>query len=326
VVTSSSPTGVAILGGSGFVGRHVARQLLQSDPSTRVRIVGRTEPHPPLDPAPGERLEFVRAELTDPGPFPAILDGMDAVVHLASTTVPETSMEDIRYDLASNASITINLAEALKGCPVRRVVFASSGGTVYGLPQSVPIPETHPLLPISAYGVSKVVSEHYLRILLPVASPECRVVVLRLANVYGEGQIATKAQGVVAAFFERIVRNQPLEIWGDGQQQRDFVHVEDVARAIGRALDADVDPFAVFNIGSGRALSLFDLIGEMRAVVGRDLRHEFNRTGGGHRVDVNLLDIRSARDGLGWSPRIGIAEGLARTWQWTRRRAGQTES
>lgn len=306
---------VVVLGGTGFVGRHVAALLLQDD-DTRVRLVGRSEPNPPLEGLDSERVEVAQADLTRPDAFGPVLEGMDSVVHLASTTVPETSMEDVRYDLASNASITINLAEALEGSTVERVVFASSGGTVYGLPQAVPIPEGHPLLPISAYGVSKLVSEHYLRMLVPVAHPACQVVVLRLANVYGQGQLPTRSQGVVPAFFQKVLKGQPLEIWGSGQQKRDFVHVEDTARAVVRSLAAEVDRFSVFNVGSGRALSLFDLIGEMKAVVGQDIPYEFNRTGGGHRVDVNLLDIRHAETHLGWTPEVGIAQGLRRTWEW----------
>ncbi len=144
--------------------------------------------------------------------------------------------------------------------------------------------------------------------------------ILRLANVYGEGQQPRKSRGVISAFFKQALDDAPLEIWGSGRQQRDFVYVEDVARAVACALEAEVAPYAVFNIGSGRAVSIFDVMGEMEAIVGRKLDHDFNPEGGGHRVDVNLLCIRAAQTGLGWSPTVDLKEGLQRTWSWMRTR------
>lgn len=306
------PGNVVILGGTGFVGRHVVRRLLPLVEG-RIRVVGRSEPPP--EAVESGRVEYVRADLTQPSTVRKVLEGMDTVIHLASTTVPETSMQDVRYDLATNVPMTIDIAESLRNSGARRLVFASSGGTVYGIPRSVPITEDHPLMPVSAYGMSKLASEHYLRILAPES---CRVVILRFANVYGEGQLPRKSQGVVAAFFHRALEGAPLEVWGTGRQQRDFVHADDVARAVTAGLDADVDRYSIFNIGSGRAVSLLDLIAEMSAVVGRDLPREFNPAGGGHRVDVNLLCLEAARKTLGWSPAIDLGEGLRRTWEWTK--------
>ena len=179
------------------------------------------------------------------------------MLHLVSTTLPKSSNDDPLYDAQSNILATLELLNSMVEERVRRIVFISSGGTVYGPPQYLPVDEKHPTEPLVSYGVTKLAIEKYLVMYRHLHGIE--PVILRVANPYGERQRVETAQGAVAVFLDRALRDQPIEIWGDGTVSRDYLHVSDVAEAFALALVYS-GPHTVFNVSSGRGTSLLELL------------------------------------------------------------------
>jgi len=240
--------------------------------------------------------------------------GQDAIVHMACTVIPKTSNDDPYFDVMSNVGGTIRLLDAAVANNVGRFVFISSGGTVYGRPETLPIPETHPTNPDCSYGIAKLTVEKYLR--LYHALKGLSTCSLRLANPYGEHQRYHAAQGAVAVFCYKALRGEPVEIWGDGSVRRDFLYVGDAVRAIDRAL-ATPEAVGEINIGCGVAVSLNELIGEIERRLGVTVLRAC-RPSRPFDVPQNVLDIAKARRILGWEPSVGLAEGIARTIKWIR--------
>jgi UDP-glucose 4-epimerase len=282
-----------VLGGKGFIGSHLARAL-----GAEAKVFDK--PQDFLD----------RAQLE------AALAGVETVYHLISTTVPKSSNDDPVADLEANVVGTLRLLELCRRRRVRKLVFISSGGTVYGVPRATPIAESHPTEPICAYGIHKLAIEKYLH--LEQVLHGLDYCVLRVANAYGEGQRTDTAQGAVAAFLERALQGRPIQIWGDGSVVRDYVYVGDIVEALLKAA-AHRGERRVFNIGSGAGVSLNQLAREIGAVAGRPLEVQY-AAARGFDVPVNILDAGAARGELGWRASTPLSEGLRRTYEWMRRK------
>ena len=296
-----------VLGGAGFIGSHLAEALLQA--GHRVRIFDR--PHLDRLPAFLQRGEFevFTGDFLNPRTLSPALEGSEIVFHLVSTTLPKTSNDNPMYDVESNVMGTLRLLELCRQQGVRKVVFASSGGTVYGVPRSVPIDESHPTDPICSYGIHKLAIEKYLQLNHRVHGLDYCVV--RPANLYGPRQRLDIAQGAVAVFLDRALRGKPIQVWGDGSVVRDYLYVGDAAEALLKAAAFEGEP-KLFNIGSGAGTSLTQLIKEIEALLGRAVPVEYTAA---RSLDVpaNVLDASLARRHLGWAPRTSLAEGLRRT-------------
>lgn len=299
-----------ILGGSGFIGSSICDRYLRLGHQIRVFERPRVEPYRTF--GNDEPVEWVTGDFSNTHDVRAALDGIDAVVHLIGTTLPKTSNDDPIYDVRSNLVATLQLLDAMQAENIRKILFISSGGTVYGNPQSLPISENHPTNPLTSYGITKLAIEKYL--LLYKNLRGLKPVVLRVANPYGERQRIETAQGVVAAFLCRVMSGAPIEIWGDGSVTRDYLHVSDVAEAFALALEYD-GPESVFNIGSGSGVSLNELVRTLGELLGRKIEVQY-KPGRTFDVPVNVLDISLARDALGWSPAIQLGNGLERTISW----------
>ena len=284
-----------VLGGGGFIGSHLAEGLVHA--GHEVRLFDR--PQDFLDPA-----DLARA-----------LPGTEVAFHLISTTVPKNSNDDPVRDIESNVLGTLRLLELCRSHKVRKIVFVSSGGTVYGIPAGTPIGEAHPTQPISSYGIHKLTIEKYLHLNWVLHGLD--YCVLRIANAYGERQRTDLAQGAVAVFLERALRGEAIQIWGDGSVVRDYVYVGDIVQAFLKALAYDGGQ-KTFNIGSGVGVSLNQLLEEIGALVGRPLAVEY-APARGFDVPANILDCSLARRLLGWQARTRLAEGLRRTYEWMRR-------
>ena len=296
-----------VLGGAGFIGSHLAEALLQA--GHRVRIFDR--PHLDRLPAFLQRGEFevFTGDFLNPRTLSPALEGSEIVFHLVSTTLPKTSNDNPMYDVESNVMGTLRLLELCRQQGVRKVVFASSGGTVYGVPRSVPIDESHPTDPICSYGIHKLAIEKYLQLNHRIHGLDYCVV--RPANLYGPRQRLDIAQGAVAVFLDRALRGKPIQVWGDGSVVRDYLYVGDAAEALLKAAAFEGEP-RIFNIGSGAGTSLRQLIQEIEALLGRAVPVEYAAA---RSLDVpaNVLDASLARHHLGWAPRTSLAEGLRRT-------------
>ena len=296
-----------ILGGGGFIGAALADQLLTE--GWVVRIFDRSGVRPFRSFEPHERIEWIEGDFGDLAAVRAALRGVDAVVHLISTTLPRQSNEAPVADVQSNVLGSLQLLQEMVTQGIRRIVFASSGGTVYGRPMQLPIQEDHPTQPEVSYGISKLMIEKYLYLFSQLHG--IRPISLRIANPYGGRQRIDTAQGAVAVFLHRALRNQTVEIWGDGSVVRDYLHVDDVASALSAALRYD-GRHQVINIGAGRGLSLNALLDEIEALLNRKVARHF-LPGRGFDVPVSVLDISLARAELGWSPCISLTDGLRLT-------------
>lgn len=301
-----------VLGGAGFIGRHLCRALTVA--GHRV-----TACDLPSSDATGwpliDGVNWLACDLADTASLAAPLAGADAIFHLVSTTIPKTSNDDPHADLQGNVAATLRLLDAAVRLPrPPRVVFVSSGGTVYGVPRTVPIPEDHPTDPLCAYGVGKLAIEKYLALYGHLHGLDYRI--LRTANPYGPGQIPGRGQGVIPVFLFRALRGEPLEIWGDGSVVRDYFHVDDLCAALLAALGYR-GAERIFNIGSGRGCSLNELIAAIGRLLGRDVACRY-LPGRSCDVPVNVLDISRAATHLGWSPRVSLEDGLATLLPWLR--------
>jgi len=257
-------------------------------------------------------IEFIEGDFLDAADVDRALQDVDFVFHLVGTTLPATSNTNPVFDVESNVLATIRLLQASVRHGVKRVVFPSSGGTVYGIPLKIPIQESHPTDPICSYGITKLTIEKYLQLFRQLHGLDYTI--LRIANPYGKYQKLTAQQGVVGVFLARIKEGKPITIWGDGSVTRDYVYVEDVADAFVRALWQD-SPYRIFNIGTGVGTSLRDLLARMEQVTGIRPQVEYAAA---RQFDVliNVLDSTRAQKYMNWRIETDLDTGLRKTWVW----------
>lgn len=296
-----------VLGGGGFIGSHLVTALLAQGAQVRVleRPYRERSPVLPAHPA----LQWQEGDFGNAQDLHRALDGVDVVFHLVSTTQPQSSNDDPSFDVSSNLLATLNLLEQLRAQKQTRLVFISSGGTVYGRPQQTPIPESHPTEPTCSYGIVKLTIEKYLALYQLLHGLEYRV--LRLANPYGPGQEANRAQGVIGTFLSRVVHDEPIEVWGDGSVVRDYLYISDTISALLQAASHQGTE-RVFNIGSGNGHSIREIIAAVEQVSGKKARASYTAARK-FDVPVSVLDIERARKELGWQPKVNLSEGLRLT-------------
>ena len=305
---------ICVTGGAGFIGSHVAEAFLNA--GRRVLIVddlsgGRRENVPAgaelhvLDIRSREAAELVRDS------------GIEILVHHAAQMDVRRSVEDPVFDAGVNVLGSLNLAEAARRGGVRQILFASTGGAIYGEQDYFPADESHPARPLSPYGVSKLAFERYLYVYFTAYGLDATC--LRYANVYGERQNPHGEAGVVAIFLNRLLSGEAPTINGDGRQTRDYVHVSDVVRA--NLAAAGRPGFHVYNVGTGVETSVVDLYKELARAVGNDLppKHGPAKPGEQQRSSVDAGLIRRE---LGLPEPLPLREGLARTAAWFRDRVG----
>ena len=296
-----------MLGGLGFLGSAVGRELIGRGYPVRIYDQGDFQPqrHAGLEPA-----ELIKGDFLDSETLAPALADCDYVFHLVGTTLPRSAADNPTYDLETNVLGTLRLLELLRHQPPRRLLFSSSGGTVYGSAQILPIPEHHPTEPRTPYGVTKLMVEKYLKVYQYLHGIPFRV--YRFSNPYGPGQ-RQREQGVITTFLRRMRDRQTLQIWGDGSVVRDYLYSEDLARAVADSFELPAAQDA-FNCGSGQGVSLRELVALMEMVTGRTPKVEFSP---GRPIDVpaNVLDITALTNLCSWTPTVSLPEGIQRTWQ-----------
>lgn len=300
---------ILITGGCGFVGTNLVSRL-EGMGGRRIRVfdnerLGKRE-HLGAD----FEGEFIKGDIRDREAVDKALDGMDAVVHLAADTRVMDSIEDPAFNFEVNVLGTMNILEGMRAKGVKRLVNASTGGAIIG-EADPPVHEGMPANPLSPYGASKLAVEGYCSAY--AASYGLEIASLRFSNLYGPRSFHKGS--VVAAFFKRILKGEPLTVYGDGSQIRDFVFVGDVCDGIVRAIDGGAS--GVFQLGSGEPLSVSQLIEEIRAVVAptpMQVDYEDFRAG---EVLATWCDINKAKRALGYyqSP-TDLRSGLEETWAW----------
>ncbi len=296
-----------LLGGGGFIGSHICDRLLKDGQEVRVferqGCPRRNLLHLDSD------IEWIEGDFTDPACLRKAVKGIDVIFHLISTTVPGNSNDNPVSDISSNVIPTLNLLDMAVQAGVRKVIFFSSGGTVYGIPHNVPITEEHPTNPTSSYGIHKLMIEKYLALYFQLYGLDYSI--LRTSNPYGENQNPKWYQGAIAVFIYKALKGETVEIWGDGSVVRDYIYVGDVVDAAIKASKC-LHNEKIINIGSGTGLSLNDVLTEIETITGQsiDVRYSESRS---FDVPVNILDISRAKRILDWYPRVKFTEGLKKT-------------
>jgi UDP-glucose 4-epimerase len=298
---------ILVTGGAGFIGSHVVDAYIAAGHEVACVDNFSTGNEANLNPA----AEVHRLDLRDqPGIEKAVASFRPEIVnhHAAQSEVPK-SVADPTYDAQVNIIGGLNLLKACVDNHVKKVIFISTGGALYGEPDVVPADEDHPVRPLSPYGTSKFSFEQYLGTFKRTFGLEFTV--LRYANIYGARQDFAAEEGrVVAIFASRMLAGKPVTIDGDGEQSRDMLHVGDAAAANLAALERGAG--GVFHISTGEPVSINDLYRKLALLTGYNLppNHGPRRKGDVYRIG---LDNTRARTGLGWQPQVGLEEGLSLT-------------
>jgi UDP-glucose 4-epimerase len=307
-----------VTGGAGFIGSNICRALIAEGHEVRVldNLSGGTRRN--LE---GLNLQFTVGDIRDNRTVREAIVGCDVVFHLAASVGNKRSIDNPLQDTEINALGTMNILEAMRDFRVPKIVVSSSAG-IYGELRSIPIHESHPIDPMTPYGASKLYTEKMALAFAQTFGFEA--ICLRYFNVYGPNQRFDAYGNVIPIFAFRALAGEPMHIFGDGRQTRDFVHVGDVVRAntMG-AMSNGVS--GAFNIASGTRISILDLAKAVNTFVERPVPLTFGAPRPGDVAD-SLADISAAHAGIGYSPTIDFAEGLESYMAWARNEAYMTGS
>lgn len=294
---------ILVFGGAGFIGKHLCSRLAFL--GHRVRVFNRPSLSGNWPDIAG--VEWLPGDFTNPEETASVLDGAEVVFHLVSTTLPKSSNDSPVVDLKDNVVSTLHLLDRVVKMKKRpKIVFISSGGTIYGIPRQIPIPEIHPIDPICAYGVGKLSIEKYLSLYRYLHGLEYRI--LRIANPYGENQSVFSGQGAISVFLKKAFQEETIEIWGDGSVIRDYIYIDDAIDSLIKIINYDGCE-RIFNIGSGQGYSLNNLVKMIEQLLGKHVERRYLPSRQ-FDVPVNVLDIALAQNELEWSPKTSLYDGL----------------
>jgi UDP-glucose 4-epimerase len=304
---------VLLIGGGGFIGARLARQCAAAGMAVRIADVVA----PPGHNDASADVEVMVGDFTDPADLDRMLDGVDVVVHLAHRAMLLGLDSSMVVEIERNVAPAVRLFDHCLAHPHIRVVFVSSGGTVYGEPEvRAPIPERAALKPISVYGTSKSMIEQVLG--LYAAQRGLKSIVVRPGNAYGPGQLPFKGQGLVPTVMASALQGKPITIYGDGTAIRDYIHVDDIAGGIVAAIQSG-RVGETYNVGTGLGTSINTLIDEyLRPVMSaRGIEISLQYAGArGVDVSYNVLDCARLARQCGFTSKIDLRSGITQTWEW----------
>jgi UDP-glucose 4-epimerase len=297
-----------VIGGNGFIGSHLVDRLVELEWDVRVLDLHERR----YDPIPAS-VHFIRGDLTQSYLVREALMGIDIVFHLAWSTIHEIANQDPAADIHANLIPSVHLIEACRHAGIRKLIFTSSGGTVYGPAQELPIRETHAQNPVNAYGITKLTVEKYLQMFHHLY--ELDYTIFRPSVPYGPRQNPLGRQGAVAVFLYRVAHGLPITIWGDGSVTRDYFYVSDLVDALVTGAQQKLDQRRVFNIGGNEEVSLIQLLKGVEETLGKKAIVDFKPT---RKFDAPriVLDTHLAKQELNWQPKVNLAHGLTQTWRW----------
>lgn len=297
---------ILIIGAGGFVGTALSRRLL-ADGHTVHRLL-RT----PEDWSDTRDLVHV-GNMGDADLLRGILPVCDTVIHLASSSTPGSTVNTPAFEGEHNLLPTLRLLEVMQDFPHAKLIFVSSGGTLYGNPAMVSVAETVPLGSLSYYSAGKVASEAFLQAFHHLTGRG--VTVLRPSNLYGPEQPLRSGFGLIRTLLDHAQRGSEMHIWGDGESVRDFLYIDDMVEACCKVLKNNSDAWRIFNVGMGEGHSINQARKLVEEITGRPLPASYHppRPGDVRRI---VLDCSKLHSELGWSPTISLDEGIRRTWRW----------
>ena len=300
---------IILLGGAGFIGTNLAL-VLAKELGDQITIVDRQKAYfQNLQDKHLPNLTFVESELLPETDYEALVKGHDVVYHLISTTVPTTSNQAISEELKANVILSANLFEACVHQGVQKVVFLSSGGTVYGKKTTCPLNEDTPTDPISSYGVQKVAIEKLLYLYHYMHGLDYRII--RLANPYGPFQRPNGVLGAITTFTYKALKGEEIQVYGDGSVMRDFIYIDDAVRGIVNIVNGN-DANRMFNLGCGYGTSIKHVLDTIQSTLGISIRVCYSKA---RQVDVpvNYLDISRYEKAYGLLDPLALEDGIRKT-------------
>jgi UDP-glucose 4-epimerase len=306
----AEPKTVLVTGGAGFIGSHLVDRLLSLD--HKVVVIDNLSTGKLKNLNPG--ATFHHLDITQPSVTEVFTrDQPDVVFHLAAQISVTESTKDPFHDSNVNVFGTLRLLEAARRCGIEKFIYSSTGGALYGEPETDPCTEEHPILPVSPYGMSKYVAELYLDLYHRLY--QINFTTLRYGNVYGPRQEADGEAGVVAIFTQAMLEGRQPQIYGDGDQARDFVFVDDVVDANLLAMTKGAG--GAFNIGTGEKTSVNQIFESLQSIIKYRWSAEHGPARQGEVYKISL-DSSKAVSALGWTPQVGMEEGLMQTVEFFR--------
>lgn len=295
-----------VIGGGGFIGSHLSEALLNRHDNVTVFD---QENAPNLQMLSKKGVKISTGNFLNLLELRKIISDSEIIFHLISTTVPLSSNKDPVYDIESNLVGTVNLLTIAKEQGIKKIIFASSGGTVYGIPQNIPITEQHSTNPTSSYGITKLAIEKYLHLFWTLYGLD--YCILRISNAYGERQAVNSAQGIIPMIIDKALHHQDIHIWGDGTIIRDYIYIDDIVEAFLRA-SIHKNDHKIFNISSGFGHSVNEIITILMELIKEPFRLLYE-PGLTYDIPVNILDNSLAKETLSWEPKVNLCDGLRRT-------------
>jgi len=297
---------ILILGGSGFIGSHLVDELIKNNHD--LRILGRSKYTFIAD---NPKVEYIQGEVSSTKVLKRAVKGIDLIYHLVSSTVPSTANLDPISDISFNLINMIKLLDQMIEANVKKLIFFSSGGTVYGNSAPVPTPETAMLSPTSSYGIVKVAIESYIKMYHQLHGLD--YIIVRPSNPYGPRQNTDGTQGVISSFLSKIIHKQTINVWGNGSVERDYLFISDLTNACSSMVTNFVP--GVYNIGAGQCISLNRLIDIISKVTNSTIDIEYTKS---PKYDIPKvqLDISHTQKIFNWKPKIGLHEGIKRQYEW----------
>jgi UDP-glucose 4-epimerase len=302
-----------ILGGGGFIGSHLADALLAKNFDVVIfdkLNFSRKNINHILD-----KVKIVEGDFNNEIDLKTALKDIDIAFHLVSSTLPANSNENPIYDVETNLVSSLRFLNEAFINGISKIIFISSGGTVYGIPERLPIKEYHPRKPICSYGIIKKTIEDYLYMFERLYGLDYYV--FRLSNPYGERQNPFVAQGVIPVFLKKLIKGEKIEIWGDGSVERDYIYINDAVNALIKCLEVNPKE-RIFNLGSGKGYTLNDIIGIIEKVTGKKTNVEYKEK---RNIDVpvNVLDNKLISEKLSWKTETDIETGILKTYEYLKK-------
>ena len=300
---------IILLGAAGFIGTNLVITLAK-DPNNLITVVGRNKEHfKTMEGMSFLNVSFIESELTAYTDYEILLANQEIVYHLISTTVPTTSNQQIAQELTGNVVLSANLFEACVHQGVKKVVFLSAGGTVYGKEVDCPLSEKTPTTPITSYGVQKVTIEKLLYLYNYMHGLDYRII--RLTNPYGPYQRPDGVLGAVTTFTYHALKGDEIQVYGDGSVVRDFIYIDDAVRGILKIVDGEAS-YHTFNLGCGYGTSIREVLKTIQETLGIEMNVKYTEA---RKVDVpvNYLDITRYETAYGVLAPIRLTEGIKKT-------------
>lgn len=299
-----------IFGGNGFIGSHLAERL--ADEEYEVHIFDSFKGDLINISMQQKRIKLIKGDFSDQNAINAALEDVDYVFHFISTTTPATAASDPVFDIESNVVGSIRLFQSCIKKEVDKIIFPSSGGTIYGNPVNIPVRETDPSNPVNPYAIGKLTLEKYLHYFNYLYGVDYKI--LRYSNPYGERQNPYSKQGVISIFLNKIKNGEKPIIFGDGSSVRDYIYIQDAINATLDIMKKKTN-FNIFNVGSGVGTSIRELIEVMSDVIGKRIEPEFKENPSTY-IPKIILDISRVEQETGWRPIFDLHQGVERTWKW----------